>query len=121
MVIESHVWTAAQQGKFGRRRDRLPIDGNINSVDDGCPEAKEAGTEASELLVEPLTDRERDVIQWMAKGLSNKEIGAQLGISEKTVKVHVSHILAKLNVFDRTQAVLFAVKMKMIDLNASDE
>ncbi|MBO8177684.1 MAG: response regulator transcription factor [Bacillus sp. (in: Bacteria)] len=61
-----------------------------------------------------LTNREKEVLQEIAKGKSNKEIAATLFITEKTVKSHVSHILAKLNVADRTQAALFAVKHGLV-------
>ncbi|MBG9462778.1 LuxR family transcriptional regulator [Bacillus amyloliquefaciens] len=57
-----------------------------------------------------LTPREKDVLQEIAKGKSNKEIAAALFISEKTVKTHVSNLLSKLNLSDRTQAALYAVK-----------
>lgn len=57
-----------------------------------------------------LTDREMDVLKCLAQGRSNKEIGAQLFISEKTVKTHVGSILDKLGLADRTQAALYAVK-----------
>jgi two-component system, NarL family, response regulator LiaR len=67
-------------------------------------------------LVESLTVREEEVLEAMARGMSNKEIAAELGITEKTVKVHVSHILAKLGVFDRTQAVIAATKLGLIEL-----
>lgn len=57
-----------------------------------------------------LTKREREVLREIAKGRSNKEIAAELHIKEQTVKTHVSNILAKLQVEDRTQAALYAVK-----------
>jgi len=57
-----------------------------------------------------LTEREMDVLKCLAQGRSNKEIGAQLFISEKTVKTHVGSILDKLGLADRTQAALYAVK-----------
>jgi two-component system, NarL family, response regulator LiaR len=57
-----------------------------------------------------LTDRELDVLRCIARGRSNKEIGVDLGISEKTVKTHVGSILGKLSLDDRTQAALYAVK-----------
>ncbi|WP_369899831.1 response regulator [Bacillus manliponensis] len=57
-----------------------------------------------------LTKREREVLCEIAKGRSNKEIAAELHIKEQTVKTHVSNVLAKLNVDDRTQAALYAVK-----------
>ena len=65
---------------------------------------------AGERPEDQLTDRERDVLKCLAQGRSNKEIGAQLFISEKTVKTHVGSILDKLGLADRTQAALYAVK-----------
>lgn len=58
----------------------------------------------------PLTSREGEVLKQLAFGLSNKEIAAALGISYETVKEHVQHILRKLNVADRTQAAVWAVR-----------
>jgi DNA-binding NarL/FixJ family response regulator len=57
-----------------------------------------------------LTPRELDVLTLIARGRSNKVIARELGVAEKTVKTHVSHILAKLGVADRTQAALYAVR-----------
>lgn len=71
----------------------------------------------SDTLVEPLTSREQEVLDALAAGFSNKEIASKLGISDKTVKVHVSHILSKLGVYDRTQALLAAAKLGLIQLN----
>jgi DNA-binding NarL/FixJ family response regulator len=66
-----------------------------------------AGKEALELL----TPRELEVLEQLTKGLSNKEIAQILVVAEKTVKTHVSSILSKLNLTDRTQAALFAVQL----------
>jgi DNA-binding NarL/FixJ family response regulator len=66
-----------------------------------------AGADAS---LEHLTGREREVLALIAQGRSNKRIALELGISEKTVKTHVGHVLAKLGVTDRTQAALLAVQ-----------
>jgi DNA-binding NarL/FixJ family response regulator len=57
-----------------------------------------------------LTQREREVLDQLARGLSNREIARELRVSEKTVKTHVSSVLAKLGVQDRTQAALYAVR-----------
>ncbi|UUZ82967.1 response regulator transcription factor [Paenibacillus sp. P26] len=57
-----------------------------------------------------LTKREQEVLRLIASGKSNKEIGEALFITEKTVKTHVSHLLDKLGLADRTQAAIFAVK-----------
>ncbi|MNW14545.1 Transcriptional regulatory protein DegU [compost metagenome] len=64
----------------------------------------------------PLTKREAEVLRLMAEGRSNKSIGEFLYISEKTVKNHVSSILQKLEVDDRTQAVITAIKNGWVTL-----
>jgi DNA-binding NarL/FixJ family response regulator len=60
--------------------------------------------------IEQLTRREREVLQLIALGQSNKRIALELEVAEKTVKTHVGHVLAKLGVADRTQAALLAVQ-----------
>ena len=62
-----------------------------------------------------LTPREREVLQLIGRGFSNKRIARELRLSEKTVKTHVGHVLAKLGVDDRTQAAVFAVRAGVID------
>ena len=62
----------------------------------------------------PLTNHELQVLQHIALGLSNREIGASLGISVETVKEHVQNILRKINAVDRTQAAVWAVKRGLI-------
>jgi NarL family two-component system response regulator LiaR len=61
-----------------------------------------------------LTDRETDVLRLLARGKSNKEISQELGIGESTVKTHVSHVLEKLGVPSRTQAVLYAIHTGLV-------
>jgi NarL family two-component system response regulator LiaR len=61
-----------------------------------------------------LTPREREVLELIGQGLSNKRIALQLGVSEKTVKTHVGHVLAKLGVTDRTQAALHAMRSGLL-------
>jgi two-component system, NarL family, response regulator LiaR len=64
--------------------------------------------------VEQLTRRERQVLELIALGRSNKRIAVELEIAEKTVKTHVGHVLAKLGVSDRTQAALLAVQRGIV-------
>lgn len=63
-----------------------------------------------------LSNREMEILSYVVKGASNKDIGISLFISEKTVKNHLSNIFRKLEVEDRTQAALKAVKLKLIQL-----
>lgn len=64
-----------------------------------------------------LTSRELDVLRLLAKGRSNREVGEQLGIAENTVRIHVSRILDKLGVTDRTQAVLLAIQRGLVHVD----
>jgi DNA-binding NarL/FixJ family response regulator len=74
------------------------------------------GVDANAMLSDPLSEREREVLGLMSRGLGNKDIGKELWISETTVKTHVSHILRKLGQNDRTQAVLTALRMGIVAL-----
>jgi len=74
---------------------------------------KEANTQNEE-LIEPLTDRELEVLALLGRGLSNQEIADELVVSIKTVKTHVSNILGKLEVDSRTQAAVFAIRKGLI-------
>jgi NarL family two-component system response regulator LiaR len=69
---------------------------------------------------EPLTEREMEVLQQLALGKSNKEIASALVITEKTVRTHVSNILAKLGVASRTQAALHAVRIGLVSLDSTE-
>ena len=71
---------------------------------------RHGGSVPGTALFETLSQREREVLAQMAEGLSNQLIGVCLDISEKTVKTHVSNVLAKLGVADRTQAAVYAWK-----------
>jgi NarL family two-component system response regulator LiaR len=73
------------------------------------------GSPASRLLHDQLTPRERDVLHLMVEGLANKQIAQRLGIGEKTIKTHVSRVLAKLGVADRTQAAVLAIREGLVD------
>ena len=66
-------------------------------------------------LAEPLTDREKDVLGLLGQGMSNKEIGTRLFITERTARTYVSNILGKLGLASRTQAALYAVEHKLVE------
>ncbi|MCK4316006.1 MAG: response regulator transcription factor [Anaerolineae bacterium] len=71
--------------------------------------------------VEPLTEREVEVLRLVAQGQSNREIGNQLTISEGTVRTHVSNILGKLHLASRTQATLYALREGLASLEDAEE
>lgn len=73
-------------------------------------------TNLGEQLIDPLTGRETEVLQLLAQGLANKQIALQLGISEHTVKFHISGIYTKLGVTNRTAAVRLGVRRGLIIL-----
>lgn len=73
--------------------------------------------QSSEPIVEQLTEREEEVLTLAAKGYTNKAIGAQLGISDRTVQGHLAHIFDKMNATSRTEAVMRAVSLGWIPQN----
>jgi DNA-binding NarL/FixJ family response regulator len=78
-----------------------------------------AGNE-EKALVDPLTDRELQVLTLTGKGFTNKAIGVQLGISDRTVQNHLATIFQKLNAESRTEAVMLAVSLGLISPNIAD-
>ncbi len=71
-------------------------------------------SQAEEAPIEPLTEREHEVLAMTARGYTNKAIGVQLGISDRTVQGHLAHIFDKLNAASRTEAVMRAVSLGWI-------
>jgi two-component system, NarL family, response regulator YdfI len=82
-------------------------------VKDALPQAS-GPARALDELAESLTRREREVLQMLAAGLGNKEIAARLGISEHTVKFHVTSILGKLGAGSRTEAVSIGIRRGLV-------
>jgi DNA-binding NarL/FixJ family response regulator len=74
---------------------------------------------ADAAALEGLTEREREVLTFVARGLSNAEIAERLVLSEGTVKTHIKHIFAKLDLRDRTQAVVFAFDHGLVEPKSS--
>jgi DNA-binding NarL/FixJ family response regulator len=94
-------------------RERSPGQGEFptRSSDGTEPAERER---AGNARLDLLTNREREVLQGMAKGLSNAELASALFLSEATVKTHVSNLLSKIQVRDRVQAVVFAYECGLI-------
>jgi DNA-binding NarL/FixJ family response regulator len=76
--------------------------------------------EGAEDMFMPLSDREMDILHSIARGLSNKQVALELGISHQTVKNHMTSILRKLAVNDRTQAAIYALRKGWIRLQDTD-
>lgn len=68
-------------------------------------------------MIDALTKRELEILKLISRGLLNKEIASQLNISERTVKNHISNIFKKIDVSDRTQAAVFAIKNGVVNIN----
>ncbi len=78
---------------------------------------KELSENKSLQSFQSLTNRELEVLIQISNGMSNKEIGANLNITERTVKNHVSNIFKKIDVAYRTQAALFAIKNELVQIS----
>jgi NarL family two-component system response regulator LiaR len=79
-----------------------------------------SGSSGEEGGEDPLTDREKQVLQLVAQGRHNIDIAEMLGISDATVRTHVSHILTKLGLSSRTQAALYALRTGLASLDDAD-
>jgi len=124
----SHVVPALRAGAIGYMLKEVEPDQLVEAIRSACkgnvqlhpdisnvilsqlsPAEGEAKSLPSKQAMDSLTPRETEVLEQLTKGLSNKEIAQALVVAEKTVKTHVSSILSKLNLTDRTQAALYAV------------
>lgn len=119
---EEDIYRAVQAGASGYLLKDMPLKRiveAIRTIHSGLsyfPE--EISSRIANRLNRPvLTAREVDVLQMVAKGKSNREIGDELGIVEGTVKAHITNIFAKLHAVDRTQAVTNAIKQGVLQIN----
>ena len=80
------------------------------------PRATERAAEARQLPAPRLTDREMEVLQLVAQGLNNRDIAKELFIAENTVKNHIRNILEKLHLHSRMEAVVYAVREKLLEI-----
>lgn len=101
-----------------RRAILSVVDGDIYIQPSMIPYLNEKIVErdCDRIKMDELTNREVEVLKLLAVGLFNKEIGEQLSISERTVKNHISNIFKKLNVADRTQAAVFAIRNRIVSI-----
>ncbi|HOA25813.1 MAG TPA: response regulator transcription factor, partial [Aggregatilineales bacterium] len=99
----------------GLRRGNPPLSGQIAAkiIEELTSPASTAEADTPE--VEPLTERELDVLRLLVDGLSNKEIAQALTVTENTVKTHLTNILAKLHVRNRIQAAVYAATHGLVD------
>jgi NarL family two-component system response regulator LiaR len=125
---EEAVLTAVQTGALGYlMKDSTPEDlvEAIHAVHNGRPflqpsvafQFMQAVKRPSSTLKESLTAREHDILRCVAHGLANQEIADELSISERTVRTHISHILDKLDLENRTQAALYALRHGLTSLD----
>lgn len=125
---EAAVLTAVQSGAMGYLlKDSTPeaLVEAIYAVHDGRPflqssvafKFMQAMKRPSITPEEPLTEREHDILRHVARGLPNQEIADLLTISERTVRTHISHILDKLDLENRTQAALYALRHGLTSLD----
>ena len=118
-----HVFAALQAGAAGYLLKDVQPDDLVRSIRQVHQGESALHPKVAARLVEhtaqpsgfaDFTPRERDVLRLLAEGFANKEIARRLSLSEKTVKTHVSNILQKLGVADRTQAALLAVRRGLV-------
>ena len=98
-------------GEFART---APGIGAVSGLADPAVKTAAGGRCTADLLARVLTDREREVLTMVARGLSNAEVAAQLTISPATAKTHVAHLLTKLDARDRIQLVIMAYQSGLV-------
>ncbi|MCA0971992.1 response regulator transcription factor [Halobacillus litoralis] len=125
---QDHVIPALQAGAIGYQLKDVEPDLLVDTIRKAAEGEKYLHPKATDLLLSEmtvgkeaetplytLTKREKEVLEQITLGKSNKEISSDLYITEKTVKTHVSNILSKLDVHDRTQAAIYAMKNRLFE------
>ena len=126
---ESQVVHALNAGASGYVVKDSPLEGIVTSilaVVSGARVLSDAiadrvlgmisGGPPTKTMYDGLTQREVEILRLLATGVANKQVAFRLKISDKTVRNHISHIYEKLNIFDRSQAVLYAVRKGLVEL-----
>jgi DNA-binding NarL/FixJ family response regulator len=114
------IFQAMKAGAAGFVLKEMPLDRLLDAIrvvhrgEQYMP--PEVATRVGERMLAQLSPRELEVLQLLGGGLSNKEIGARLGVVEGTVKIHVANIFGKLRVSDRTQALIEAIKRGIVQI-----
>ena len=127
--VEDRIFEALEAGALGylskaaRGDEILDAVRRVNAGDPPLPPEitrrllnRLSGSPDEPELVDPLTEREEEVLALVARGMSNRDIAEQLHVSETTVRTHVSHILSKVGVKNRVQAALFALRTGVASL-----
>ncbi len=126
VLEDASVISAVRAGAIGYMLKNTEADDLIRAIKAAAAGQVQLSPEAAARLMrevrapqspEALTERETEVLRLVAQGQANKQIARALRIGEKTVKTHVSSILAKLGVQSRTQAALFAVRLGLVSLD----
>lgn len=121
---DAHIYAALRAGASGFLLKEMGGDELVDAIRGAAKGRPQLHPEIAKRLMarapmpqdpfEELTERERDLLKLLARGMSNKEIAAQLTLTEMTVKGYVSDVLMKLGVSDRTQAALMAVRFGLV-------
>lgn len=114
------IYKAMRAGALGFVLKDMPMQKLLEAIRAVAKREKFVPTEIAlrlgERMLVQLSPRELDVLRLVAKGMSNKEIGSALGVVEGTIKIHITNIFSKMNVCDRTQAIVVASQRGIIEI-----
>jgi DNA-binding NarL/FixJ family response regulator len=114
------IYKAMRAGALGFVLKDMPMQKLLEAIRTVAKREKfvppEIALRLGERMLVQLSPRELDVLRLVAKGMSNKEIGSALGVVEGTIKIHITNIFSKMNVCDRTQAIVVASQRGIIEI-----